>query len=132
MRKAVSSIPRAALRASSKGVGRSLIGGTRSLATPATAPSSNDIFANGGNAYYADEMYRRWKEDAKSVHSSWDAYFSGLEKGLPSSQAFQSPPLTVTQAAGPPPLLSGGMGNGLSDHLKVISPLPRGCPVVVC
>ncbi len=26
-------------------------------------PSPNDAFANGTNAYYADEMYRLWKQD---------------------------------------------------------------------
>ncbi|KAL4401447.1 2-oxoglutarate dehydrogenase E1 component [Malassezia pachydermatis] len=55
-------------------------------------PSPNDSFANTTNAFYAEQMYRHWKEDPKSVHSSWDAYFSGLDNGLPSSQAFQPAP----------------------------------------
>lgn len=34
----------------------------RDLATPAaTSPSANDIFANGTNTYYVEEMYRRWR-----------------------------------------------------------------------
>ena len=58
----------------------------RSLASLAQGPSGNDLFANGTNAYYADEMYRLWKEDPKSVHPSWNVYFSGLEKAQGSSK----------------------------------------------
>jgi 2-oxoglutarate dehydrogenase E1 component len=66
----------------------------RGLATPAKAvpPSPIDAFANGANSYYIEEMYRDWKNDPKSVHASWQAYFSGLDKGLPSAAAFTPPP----------------------------------------
>lgn len=57
-----------------------------------SAPSPNDSFANTSNAYYAEEMHRRWREDPKSVHSSWDAYFKGMDQGLPSEQAFTPVP----------------------------------------
>lgn len=86
----------------------------------ASAPSPNDSFASGNNAYYADEMYKRWREDPKSVHASWDVYFSGLDKGLPSSQAFNPIPTAVDGA----PSLHAGSGQDLSDHLKVLLALP--------
>lgn len=91
----------------------------------ARGPSSNDPFANGTNAYYADEMYRLWKEDPKSVHTSWNVYFSGLDKGLPSYQAFQPPPTTLPPPADGAPALHAGGGAELDDHLKVrhFSPL---------
>lgn len=86
----------------------------------ATAPSTNDAFANGTNAYYADEMYRLWKHDPKSVHPSWDVYFSGLDKGLTSSQAFQPPPTVhLPHPADGAPALHVGKGAELDDHLKV-------------
>lgn len=85
----------------------------------ARGPSSNDPFANGTNAYYADEMYRLWKQDPKSVHPSWDVYFSGLDKGLPSYQAFQPPPTSLPPPADGAPALHGGGGAELDDHLKV-------------
>ena len=91
----------------------------RTLATPATPPSPNDAFANGTNAYYAEEMYRHWKQDPKSVHASWDAYFSGMDKGLPSASAFQPPPNLVPYPAGGAPALHAGGGAELDDHLKV-------------
>ncbi|TFK23427.1 oxoglutarate dehydrogenase, partial [Coprinopsis marcescibilis] len=100
----------------------------RAYATPATAttttaakaPSSNDLFANGTNTYYADEMYRLWKQDPKSVHASWDVYFAGLEKGLPSHQAFQPPPTHLPHPAdGAPALHAGSSGTELDVHLKV-------------
>ncbi|WFD21465.1 oxoglutarate dehydrogenase (succinyl-transferring) [Malassezia equina] len=57
-----------------------------------STPSPNDSFATTNNSYYAEEMYRRWKEDRTSVHSSWDVYFSGMDAGIPSQQAFTPAP----------------------------------------
>lgn len=85
--------------------------------TSASSPSPHDAFASGNNAYYADEMYKRWREDPKSVHASWDVYFSGLDKGLPSSQAFQPAPSIPTAVDGAPSLHAGS-GQDLDDHLK--------------
>lgn len=93
----------------------------RDMATPAKPPSPNDPFANGTNAYYAEEMYRIWRQDPKAVHASWDVYFRGMDKGLSSPQAFQPPP-TTTQHLPPPadgaPALYSTSGE-LDDHLKV-------------
>lgn len=93
----------------------------RELATPAAnPPSPNDIFANGTNAYYAEEMYKHWRQDPSSVHVSWDAYFRGLDKGLPSSVAFQPPPsLVAPPTDGAPALHATSGGAELDDHLKV-------------
>ncbi|GLB41140.1 putative 2-oxoglutarate dehydrogenase complex E1 component mitochondrial precursor [Lyophyllum shimeji] len=89
------------------------------LYATAKPPSPNDPFANGTNAYYADQMYRRWKEDPQSVHASWDAYFSGLEKGLPSHQAFQPPPTFLPPPVDGAPALQVNGGVNLDVHLKV-------------
>ncbi|KIY43218.1 2-oxoglutarate dehydrogenase, E1 component [Fistulina hepatica ATCC 64428] len=86
-------------------------------AHPSAGPSPNDAFANGTNAYYADEMYRLWKHDPKSVHPSWDVYFSGLAKGLSSPDAFSPPPRLV--AAADAPALQTSQIAQLDDHLKV-------------
>ena len=95
-----------------------LVQSHRKLATQ--APSTNDPFANGTNAYYADEMYRLWKQDPKSVHSSWNVYFTGLDKGLSSAQSFQPPPKTLPNPVdGAPALHVVGHGAELDDHLKV-------------
>jgi 2-oxoglutarate dehydrogenase E1 component len=92
----------------------------RDLATPtANPPSANDPFANGTNAYYAEEMYRHWKHDPSSVHASWDAYFNGMDKGLPSFRAFQPPPTHLPSPADGAPALHVGGGAQLDDHLKV-------------
>lgn len=88
---------------------------TRGFATP----SANDLFANGTNAYYVEEMYRHWKGDPKSVHSSWDVYFSGLERGLPSSEAFSPPPSVIPTPEDGAPALHASSGAELDDHLKV-------------
>jgi 2-oxoglutarate dehydrogenase E1 component len=66
-------------------------------------------------------MYKAWKEDPKSVHASWAAYFNGLDRGLPSEQAFQPAPTALRPVPldGTPAMHAGG-GQELSDHLKVI------------
>lgn len=91
----------------------------RGLATPAAPPSPNDPFANGTNTYYVEEMYRHWKQDPKSVHASWDVYFSGMAKGLDSPRAFQPPPNLVPAPADGAPALHASGGAELDDHLKV-------------
>lgn len=87
---------------------------TRGFATP----SANDLFANGTNTYYVEEMYRHWKGDPKSVHPSWDVYFSGLERGLPSSEAFHPPPSVIPATDDGAPALHASSGAELDDHLK--------------
>ncbi|PFH53356.1 hypothetical protein AMATHDRAFT_55273 [Amanita thiersii Skay4041] len=90
----------------------------RALAT-AQPPSPNDPFANGTNAYYAEEMYRLWRQDPKSVHPSWNVYFAGMEQGLTSPQAFQPPPSHLPHPAGGAPALHARGGAELDVHLKV-------------
>ena len=43
-----------------------------------------DNFMSGSNANYIDYMYSQWERDPASVHSSWNAYFSG--------ESFDTPP----------------------------------------
>jgi len=131
---AIYSVPKASRLQAVKaavGAGGSITSQIRTLATPAKAPSPNDAFANGTNAYYAEEMYRLWRQDPKSVHASWDVYFSGMDKGLSSSQAFQPPPnlTTVPMAVDGAPSLHLGGGQELTDHLKVrlLFLLPKNC-----
>lgn len=87
------------------------------LATAATT------FENGTNQHYSQEMYRAWRQDPLSVHASWNAYFSGLDKGLDSDSAFQPPPtlLNIPTPAGGSPALHVHGGQDLTDHLKVCS-----------
>jgi len=95
---------------------RAVAGAARAYA--ATAPSPNDLFANGTNTYYADEMYRIWKDDPKSVHASWDVYFRGLDGGLPSARAFQAPPTHLPHPADGVPTLHSANEGGVDIHLK--------------
>lgn len=101
---------------------RVVLGTARSYAAPAAPPSANDIFANGTNAYYAEEMYRCWRQDPSSVHPSWNVYFSGLDKGLLSPQAFQPPPRLLPSPADGAPALHSAGGAELDDHLKASEP----------
>lgn len=109
-------------------ISRPLLSSSAAFSTTSTsnatakAPSPNDAFASGTNAYYAEEMYKRWHADSSSVHASWDVYFSGLEHGLSSSQAFAPPPglIDVPSAVDGAPSLDVGKGStDLTDHLKV-------------
>lgn len=54
-----------------------------------------DNFLSGENAVYTEIMYEKWLEDRGSVHSSWDAYFTNLSRGLESNEAFKNPPVSI-------------------------------------
>ncbi|KAF9231404.1 thiamine diphosphate-binding protein [Melanogaster broomeanus] len=86
----------------------------RALATPAI-PSSQ--FANGTNAYYAEEMYKYWRQDPKSVHVSWDVYFTAMDDAPPRARSAQSS-VVVPSTVGAPALYASGNAE-LGDHLKV-------------
>ena len=49
----------------------------------------------GENAVYAEQMYSKWTEDAKSVHPSWDAYF----RSLANADGHQAPAQTQAKQA---------------------------------
>ncbi|KAK4049847.1 2-oxoglutarate dehydrogenase E1 component [Microbotryomycetes sp. JL201] len=83
-------------------------------------PSPVDQFATSNNAYYAEEMFKLWKQDPSSVHPSWATYFAGLENGLQSEDAFRPPPGLVAQIEGDAPVaLGAGAGSAVEDHMKV-------------
>lgn len=56
------------------------------------ALKNSDTFMNGANSIYLEQMYENWMKDRKSVHPSWDAYFTNISKGLTGAGAFQMPP----------------------------------------
>ncbi|TQS33096.1 hypothetical protein Golomagni_06571, partial [Golovinomyces magnicellulatus] len=98
----------------------------RTYATDAihSPPDPSDNFLTGSTANYIDEMYMEWKNDPKSVHVSWQAYFKNMESGdMPISQAFQPPPNLVPNMTGGVPRLGGGAAlagsSDVSNHLKV-------------
>ncbi|EKV14610.1 Alpha-ketoglutarate dehydrogenase complex subunit Kgd1, putative [Penicillium digitatum] len=102
--------------------------GARSYAAPAEGQSQgvdpNDSFLTGSTANYIDEMYMAWKNDASSVHISWQTYFRNMEEGkMPISQAFTPPPTLVpTPTGGVPQDMPGqGLAGGadVTKHLKV-------------
>ncbi|KXG52983.1 Dehydrogenase, E1 component [Penicillium griseofulvum] len=102
--------------------------GARSYAAPAEGQSQgvdpNDSFLTGSTANYIDEMYMAWKNDASSVHISWQTYFKNMEEGkMPISQAFTPPPTLVpTPTGGVPQDMPGqGLAGGadVTNHLKV-------------
>lgn len=67
-------------------------------------------------------MYDAWRKDPSSVHVSWQAYFSNMDKGVPAQQAFVAPPTIVPTPTGGIPSLTPGSGagsNNVTDHLKV-------------
>ncbi|EJU03084.1 oxoglutarate dehydrogenase [Dacryopinax primogenitus] len=77
-------------------------------------------------------MYTRWKEDPKSVHPSWDVYFSGHKEPKPARTRpsasgsdlvreegeGETEPQVMPLAGGVPSLHFSG-GTEVSDHLKV-------------
>ena len=51
-----------------------------------------DSLLMGDNTIYAEQMYSRWIENKKSVHASWDAYFTNLSHGIDSQEPFAEIP----------------------------------------
>lgn len=85
------------------------------------APSPYDSFVTTNNAYYIEEMRRSWKQDPSSVHKSWDAYFSGLDQGIRSEDAFRAPPSLMALPVDAPPIDTSFSADSQSvdDHLKL-------------
>ncbi|XP_026189909.1 2-oxoglutarate dehydrogenase, mitochondrial [Cyclospora cayetanensis] len=64
-----------------------------SSSSPAVATDAgSDGFMSGTAASYAEQMLVAWRKDPSSVHASWAAYFSNLERGLSPGLCFTSPP----------------------------------------
>jgi 2-oxoglutarate dehydrogenase E1 component len=82
---------------------------------------SPDTFMNGTNSIYLEQMYDNWVKDRKSVHPSWDAYFTNVTKGLTGEQAFQMPPeagtSTQTISRTYTPSTSQAMGTDLQRQI---------------
>ncbi|KIJ67496.1 hypothetical protein HYDPIDRAFT_108286 [Hydnomerulius pinastri MD-312] len=90
----------------------------RALATPAPA-SFDGSFVTGESSYYAEEMYKHWRQDPKSVHDSWNAYFLAMERAPPRTKPSQSSPSLVATPTDGAPALYGNGNTELGDHLKV-------------
>ncbi|KAJ5756307.1 Dehydrogenase E1 component [Penicillium manginii] len=98
--------------------------GARPYASSSVGVDPNDSFLSGSTANYIDEMYLAWKQDASSVHISWQTYFKNMEDGnMPISQAFTPPPTLVPTPTGgvPQDMPGAGMAAGadVTNHLKV-------------
>lgn len=72
-----------------------------------------DSFLSASNSVYVEQMYDAWLQDPKSVHASWAAYFSNLDKGLAASNSFAALP-TVGGSVGSSP--QGGHLHRRSDN----------------
>lgn len=60
-----------------------------------TSGITTDSFMNGVSAVYIEQMFKLWNDDKKSVHSSWDSYFTNLQNGVDFAKAYQGPPNLV-------------------------------------
>jgi hypothetical protein len=54
--------------------------------------NNTDSFMTGTSSVYIEQMYKQWKKDKTSVHSSWDHFFNNLDNGVSIENSFQSPP----------------------------------------
>nr|CAD7439446.1 unnamed protein product [Timema bartmani] len=80
-------------------------------------------FLNGTSAVYMEEMYKSWCIDPKSVHVSWQIFFSNCENDVPPGSAHQAPPLgthvgrNLTPMFNLSPATSPALGGYLDDKL---------------
>lgn len=89
---------------------------------------AQEPFLNGSSSNYVEDMYLSWKEDPKSVHRSWDAYFRQVQNGMPPGQAYQPPPIlgqrpgmVATRETVPSAVDQSTISSLVSDHLAVYS-----------
>ncbi|CAH3174419.1 unnamed protein product [Porites evermanni] len=89
---------------------------------------AQEPFLNGSSSNYVEEMYLSWKEDPKSVHRSWDAYFRQVQNGMPPGQAYHPPPIlgqksgmVATRQTVPSAVDQSTINSLVSDHLAVYS-----------
>ena len=52
----------------------------------------NESFLNASSSAYIESLYDKWLEDRRSVHKSWDLYFSNMARNVPQQELFQLPP----------------------------------------
>ena len=78
--------------------------GSRYYATNSAVPLQrlSESFADGTSANYVESLYESWKQDPKSVHSSWATYFGAVEKGAAPGSAFQPPPTIRSSSSSAP------------------------------
>lgn len=87
---------------------------------------STESFLVGDSCPYIERMFESWKKDSKSVHSSWDAYFTNVSKGVPPGQAFVLPPRIPQQSglSSSIPFSVGGISNSGDGTMTCVS-LPQ-------
>ncbi|KAJ1365206.1 2-oxoglutarate dehydrogenase, mitochondrial [Parelaphostrongylus tenuis] len=88
-----------------------------------TSRVHQEPFMNATSSMYIEQMYDAWRNDPKSVHASWDAYFRNVEAGAAPGQAYQPPP-TAFAAAGVP----GVMSSVTSIPFAATATLPQQMP----
>jgi hypothetical protein len=95
---------------------------TTKLQTPQPTPMAqlSESFLDGNSANYVEQMLDAWKRDPSSVHASWAAYFSMVEKGVNPGQAYQAPP-NLHGATGVviPPAKSSSVGSADNNTLNI-------------
>ena len=85
--------------------------------------AAQEPFLNGSSSVYVEEMYLAWKQDPKSVHKSWDAFFKASAAGLQPGLAYQPPPYLASHLAASQPSHSSETDlvshQHIDDHLSV-------------
>ncbi|GAA5976371.1 hypothetical protein JCM11641_005992 [Rhodosporidiobolus odoratus] len=92
---------------------------TSSLLTRKASTIAKDDFATSQNSLYAELMHEAWQKDPSSVHASWNAYFTGIAKGLRPQDAFSAPPAIAEVLEGSAPVSLALGGGQVEDHMKV-------------
>jgi len=82
---------------------------------PPTEPAVNESYLSGTSGAYVEEMYEAWAYDPKSVHASWDAYFSGNTYQAPPSLGAGTRPNEVSLSSLMPGLAGMAPAAGKTD-----------------
>ena len=79
--------------------------------------STGESFLNGTSIAYVEQMHEAWKADPKSVHASWNAYFTNVSKGI--TPAIIAPP-GIGPAISTPALGTASSVQDIANSLKIL------------
>eukprot|EP01133_Synstelium_polycarpum_P018065 gene18065-21582_t len=66
---------------------------------PKSRKDLSESFLDGTSASYIEDMYQAWKANPESVHKSWGSFFQSADYGVPTGEAYMSPPTLGTSTA---------------------------------
>lgn len=80
----------------------------------------NESFISGTGGAYVEELFEQWEADPKSVHKSWQVFFSNLHNDAEPGGANVLPPALSGGADPAMDVITDPIAAAASDHMKLL------------